>query len=356
MVRTAVMSLLVLALVSTAVALDDLCDQGYIAERERLRPARASSRGVLREIISRGETEAIELIGDVSGRASSADTVNGGIARMLMVTLEDGSHVTLRAQEEIDSIQVGERVAVIAGLDSVMTPGDLTVKAWIREWDLPREDTTQNGKMPDSLDEPEVPEVLELPEDEIAVPDGDLCPEGTLLIEPRDLPRSAASMAFHADAVGRWREWVLEHNSNLTERQAEDIVTWVLYYSQQHNVNHKLIFALIKWESWFKPENISHAGAIGLMQVMPGTARGLGIDPHNVQQNIEGGIRYLSRQLDKYRDRSNEERVILALACYNAGPNAVKRAGHRVPNFRETQNYVRRVTRTFRELHDEGMP
>ena len=89
---------------------------------------------------------------------------------------------------------------------------------------------------------------------------------------------------------------------------------------------------------------------------MPGTARGLGVDPRNVQQNIQGGVHYLAEQLATYADRPNGERVVLALACYNAGPNAVKRAGHRVPAIAETQRYVRKVTTTFRELHEAACP
>lgn len=349
MLRIAALSLLTIALLSTSVPADpgavlESPLDGYLAAKERLAPLEAQSRATLQKIISSNSAGTIEIIGDISGRASSAGTLPGGHSRMLMMTLDDGSHVALHGGDEIDRLRVGERVAVIASIGPAATPGDLILKAWVHEWALPP------AQAPEQLMEPQQ-------EDEIlAQPKEPVHEEPSPLVRPRDLPDSAATLAFRADAVQAWKAWVLDHNSRLTDEQAEDIVTWVLYYSQQHNVNHKLIFALIKWESWFKPENISHAGAIGLMQVMPGTARGLGIDPYNVQQNIEGGIRYLARQLETYRDRPNHECVILALACYNAGPNAVKRAGHRVPNIRETRNYVRKVTETFHELHDSGMP
>ena len=352
MLRLAALTVIAVVLASSADAVEGVetpespCN-GYLTARERLAPREAFTREDLQEIIGRGDAETVELVGDISGRASSSDTISAGLSRMLMMTLDDGSHITLRAGEEIDRIRVGERIAVIASVGCATRVGEFVLEAWIHEWDLP---PVEAGEALEQREEPE--EIIEIFDGA-----GESGPEQEpSLIEPRDLPRSAATMAFRVDAVRTWKAWVLEHNSRLTDQQAEDIVTWVLYYSQQHNVNHKLIFSLIKWESWFKPENISHAGAIGLMQVMPGTARGLGIDPYNVQQNIEGGIRYLSNQLAKYPDRSNRERVILALACYNAGPNAVKRAGHRVPNIRETRNYVRKVTETFQELHESGMP
>ena len=350
MLRTALVSIVAISLLSPAMAvesgaLSSPC-AGYLAAKERLAPREVGCRDSLREVLSRGDAGTVELLGEISGRASSVSSA-GGPSRMLMMTLDDGSHVTLLAGEEIDDLRVGERVVVIASPGPAPRPVDLVIEAWIREWDLPSAEAPEEIEQ---LVEPEATPVM------ATVPGESVLDIPRELVQPRDLPRSAATMAFRADAVQAWKNFVLEHNSNLTVQQAEDIVTWVLYYSQQHNVNHMLVFSLIKWESWFKPECVSRSGALGLMQLMPGTARGLEVDPHNVQQNIEGGIRYLSRQLQTYADRPNHERVILALACYNAGPNAVKRAGHRVPNITETRNYVRKVTETFRELYEQGMP
>ncbi|MCD6361209.1 MAG: lytic transglycosylase domain-containing protein [Armatimonadetes bacterium] len=174
--------------------------------------------------------------------------------------------------------------------------------------------------------------------------------------EVDEVPLGSGEVRAHqGDRIQVWKRWVLGHNPKLTDQQAESIVRWVLKYSLQYNVNHKLIFALIKWESWFDPGCVSHAGAIGLMQLMPGTARSLGVDPWKVEENIAGGVHYLAEQLATFADRPVYERVVLALACYNAGPNAVRRAGG-VPDIPETQRYVRKVSTTFRELHEAGFP
>lgn len=104
-----------------------------------------------------------------------------------------------------------------------------------------------------------------------------------------------------------------------------------------------LLAALVRHESDFDQDVVSHAGAIGLAQLMPGTAGGLGVDPHDPIQNLAGGARYLRDQLDRFGS------VDLALAAYNAGPNRVAQAGG-VPRIAETTAYVRRVIDTWESL------
>ena len=157
------------------------------------------------------------------------------------------------------------------------------------------------------------------------------------------------------ERVEFWKAWIAQYNSKLSEAEREAIVRWVLYYSEYYAVDHRLVFAVMKYESNFDPNCVSRAGAIGLMQLMPSTARHLGVNPWVVEENIKGGIQELAGYLDKYAGRSNFEQCALALACYNAGPNRVAKAGG-IPNIPETTAYVRNVTRLFYELVTSGAP
>lgn len=104
--------------------------------------------------------------------------------------------------------------------------------------------------------------------------------------------------------------------------------------ARRHNVPEDLFLRLVQQESNWRADAKSHKGAIGLAQLMPGTARVLGVNPYDPYENLEGGARYLSQQ---YRAFGSWR---LALAAYNAGPGAVQKYGG-VPPFKETRNYVR---------------
>ncbi len=104
--------------------------------------------------------------------------------------------------------------------------------------------------------------------------------------------------------------------------------------ADKHGVPADLFLRLVHQESRWNPNAVSHAGAIGLAQLMPGTAALLRVDPRDPAQNLEGGARYLKQQ---YREFGSWR---LALAAYNAGPGAVKKHGG-IPPFRETKDYVR---------------
>ncbi|MDO4643363.1 MAG: lytic transglycosylase domain-containing protein [Cardiobacteriaceae bacterium] len=106
----------------------------------------------------------------------------------------------------------------------------------------------------------------------------------------------------------------------------------------KYQVDPALIHAVISVESGYRSDAVSNKGAVGLMQLMPGTASDMNItDPYNPANNLEGGIKYLSLQLARFKD------VELALAAYNAGPESLAHYNGQIPPYNETQHYVKRV-------------
>jgi soluble lytic murein transglycosylase-like protein len=113
----------------------------------------------------------------------------------------------------------------------------------------------------------------------------------------------------------------------------------IVDHANRNNVRPDLVRAVIQVESAYNSTAVSPKGAMGLMQLMPATAREFNVgNPFDPRENIRAGVAYLRRLLDRYDN--NEE---LALAAYNAGPGAVDRYGERVPPYRETQHYVSKV-------------
>jgi soluble lytic murein transglycosylase-like protein len=120
--------------------------------------------------------------------------------------------------------------------------------------------------------------------------------------------------------------------------QWDDVID---YRAREHGIRPDLVRAVIQAKSAFNPRARSNKGAMGLMQLMPATARELGVrNAYDPLENIRGGVAYLRHLLDRYEN--NEE---LALAAYNAGPGAVDKYGQSVPPYKETRNYVKQISR-----------
>jgi soluble lytic murein transglycosylase-like protein len=116
--------------------------------------------------------------------------------------------------------------------------------------------------------------------------------------------------------------------------------------ARTHGVETALVHAVITAESGYNPRAVSRAGAQGIMQLMPDTARRFGVqNSFDAQQNIHGGVKYLRELLTMFN--GNRE---LALAAYNAGENAVIRAGNRIPPYAETMHYVPKVLGFYRKF------
>jgi soluble lytic murein transglycosylase-like protein len=123
--------------------------------------------------------------------------------------------------------------------------------------------------------------------------------------------------------------------------RSERFDSYIDEQAKGQGVDPDLVRAVIQAESAFNPVAVSPKGAMGLMQLMPATAEELGVmNPFDPAENIRGGVLYLKRLLSRY-----DQKVELALAAYNAGPGAVDKYGQQVPPYRETRDYVKRITR-----------
>ncbi len=180
----------------------------------------------------------------------------------------------------------------------------------------------------------------------------------------RNMPVPTNGLSATAQSVfPAYRDFIKSRNSRLTENQASDITWAVLRYSEALDTDPRLVIALIIAESDFDPNSTSRSGAMGLGQLMPGTAQDISAktglsNPYDPVQNIAGSVWLLRSHLDKYSGGKamNDlkwNHISLALAAYNAGPGAVKKYKG-IPPYRETQNYVRKINSIYRQLCGEA--
>jgi soluble lytic murein transglycosylase-like protein len=161
------------------------------------------------------------------------------------------------------------------------------------------------------------------------------------------------------DLLGQYAAAVRWFNPRLTEADAWRLAQSITTYSVRYGLDARLIMAVIAVESNFSATAVSPKGAMGLGQLMPGTASGLGVaDPRSPEQNIEGATRLLRGHLSRVGaavQAPSWEQIRLALACYNAGAGAVRKY-QGVPPYRETQNYIKKVGRLYFQMCGETPP
>jgi len=157
-----------------------------------------------------------------------------------------------------------------------------------------------------------------------------ICTASPALASHRVIPATPAAIAVYAK--------VLRHfNPQLPRWQSRDLAQRVLVNAERWRIDANMLVAIVAVESSWHTHAVSSAGAIGLGQLMPGTAATLGVNPRDPKQNISGAARYLRGLMQRFGTR-----YPLVFAAYNAGPKAVKDYGG-VPPYDETQNYVLRV-------------
>ncbi len=298
----------------------------------------------------------VELTGEIVGH-TAVHRANQTTFCLLLRTVE-GLTVSLDCTEHIEGLAVGETVQVLASVPEQDTERrHFQLDYLVRQCDLPAEARRPATMVNQSNQQPTSPQT-DSPTNGPSASPTDVEPgsvDWATRLAPSP-PETQPGDNQQQQEITRWAGWVKQHNAKLTDTECELIVRWVRDYSRLYGVDHRLIFAVIKAESDFDPTCVSHAGAVGLMQLMPSTARTVHVSNRwNVQENIRGGIQYLSQQLARYKGRSNYEQCVLGLACYNAGPNAVKKYGG-VPPYDETRRYVIKVTNTFYNLVKQGYP
>ncbi|MFN0166763.1 MAG: lytic transglycosylase domain-containing protein [Bryobacteraceae bacterium] len=131
-------------------------------------------------------------------------------------------------------------------------------------------------------------------------------------------------------------------------RKSKSLRELVTDAARRHGLPEELIHSVVAAESGYQPAAVSPKGAVGLMQLMPQTAKTFGVDARDPEQNLEAGVRYLRDLLIKYDSDANR-----ALAAYNAGPGAVDRYGD-VPPYRETQTYVSKILTRYTKAAGAG--
>ena len=153
-----------------------------------------------------------------------------------------------------------------------------------------------------------------------------------------DRPRGPGYVAI----IRTHKGWV-PRTSDASRKNRKRFSPLINTISQRYRLDKALIHAVITAESAYDPSAVSHAGAVDLMQLMPGTAMRYGVqNRRDPRQNVYAGVRYLRDLLVQFDD------LTLALAAYNAGENAVIRYGNRIPPYPETRNYVRKVLNYYR--------
>ena len=338
----------------TYPATPDLARGQYLSLRAALQAQPAPAP----ELLAAGDMSLRGKVWELAGRLRSvlqcAETGECGQWVFLLETPQ-GLTLPLRSTESLVGVDLDDPVRVLALLPAEAQAGELRLYGLVREADV---NVTPSPASPP-------PEPAAPPPTPAAAGDS-FSPPAALRQVVWDLPASAdqapapypnlPEVPLTQDQINRWRAWVAERNSRLSDLQLELVVRWVVAYSMVSGLDHRLAFAMIEAESDFDPSCLSHAGAMGMTQLMPVNCEDFGVtNPWNVQQNLRGGIAHLADSLRGFPGKPNYEQCILGLACYNAGSGAVRRYGG-VPPYRETQAYVKKVSQKFYDLVAAGYP
>lgn len=150
------------------------------------------------------------------------------------------------------------------------------------------------------------------------------------------------------EMIEAYKKAVLYFNPRMEANSARLIAQAILYFSAANNIDPRLVVAVIAVESGFDPKAVSPKGAMGLGQLMPRTAAGLGVkNPFDPLENVSASIRLIRGHLEKFE--GNPQQLALALACYNAGSGAVRKYNG-IPPYKETETYINKVISLYKKI------
>jgi len=303
-------------LLTTAAAILLPCSLlGAMSEREyrqqarRLRAITLSTTQEVQRVRADKPSAALELFGQVSGILRSERGM------VVMIRLSDGASVEARADSLAGEIQPGVRVKALVRAPGAM--GALALEAIM----------VDNSRHP-PLSNKVAPSAVTAVSTFTAMP----------------LPSRGGE-----DVFTRCKRAIAYFNSRLSPLEVEVIAGSIINYSRHLGIDPYFVVAVVAAESRFNPNARSYKGAMGLGQLMPGTARGIGVkNPWDPVENLAGAIWLLRGHLEKYQGQPYQ--VALALGAYNAGSGAVKK--HQgVPPYRETRNYIWKVYEYYCWMH-----
>ncbi|GIV15482.1 MAG: hypothetical protein KatS3mg022_0917 [Armatimonadota bacterium] len=310
---------------------------GFVKARQSLKATPVGGIGYLQQNVDVYRGKVVELTATVKGVSQVGD------ARVVVLQSPDGASACPRTTQPLQP-QLGAQLRVLLriGEENLVGLSDVELVHAVHEADIAQWEAQQRKKQ----------EAMKPPQ------------RTTRALTSRFNTPMRTSQGtvitfeqWHSAVYDAYARAISRFNPKLKPQQVEVITNSILAFSWYYRVDPRLVVAMVLAESGFRPDAVSRAGAMGLGQLMPRTARGLGVsNPFDPVQNLAGAIRLLHGHLNTYSGgRAYREGtvswndIILAMAAYNAGSGAVRKYGG-VPPYRETQNYVKRVIDLYKQL------
>lgn len=318
-------TLLLMLLASLVCAEPDAYDYARI----RHRPVDVSNLSIIGQEPSRFLKQAVALSGKVVGVLRSTITIT------VVMKLNSGETVHLLARPEQALGAPGEAVRVVAKL--AQPPADCY------EFDLLALQVAPSAQAAPPPDRNQA--YADVAQKQLAEAGSSVVPPQPRYVLPS---RGGPPPPDPERILAAYAQTIAYFNRRLDEAQRYTIARYIISFSQQIGVDARLVMAVVACESNFNPEATSRTGAMGLGQLMPATAHGMGVrNAYDTKENLWAAVRLVRGHLE-----NQDGDIARALACYNAGSGAVRRYGG-IPPYRETQNYIRKVVNLYLQLAPE---